>query len=172
VAPTEEGPPLVPGLLYSACRLENNEKIRASIDLGMRFLKAKGTPKYANGEEITLTTLEPTFSWRVIADDRWDLFDYGMGAGFYWVSSKAFPAVRGTFLEPLRLDFHATTAMTGRRWWAGIPVLRVGLLVFPAGHETTSFAPIPEASQRISRDKVWSIGISADLQPLLRRMMD
>jgi hypothetical protein len=160
------------GLVFSACRLNENEKRRASIDLGMRFLSAKDNPDYANGQEITLTTLEPSFSWRVIDNDNWDFFDYGIGAGIYWVSSEAFPSVRGSFLEPLRLDIHATTAMTANgRWWAGIPILRIGLLVFPAGHETTSFAPTTaEAAKRIPREKVWSIGIAADLEPLLRRI--
>jgi hypothetical protein len=158
------------GLVLSACRLE---KRRAAIDLGMGFLKAKGSPLYAGGKEISLTILEPSFSWKVIERESLDFFDYGVGAGIYWLSSEAFPSVRGSFLEPLRLDFHATTQMSGNgRWWAGIPVFRVGLLVFPAGHETAAFAPSSEAPKRISRDKVWSVGIFADLQPLLNDLIN
>jgi hypothetical protein len=159
------------GLIFSACRLGKTGKRFASIDLGMRFLSADENPKYAGGKEITLTTLEPTFSWRVLPWDEWDFFSYGIGAGMYWVSSEAFPSVRGSFLEPLRLDFHATTEMSEATPWAALlPVFRVGLLVFPAGHETTAFLPsTPEAAQRIPREKVWSIGVSWDLEPLLRR---
>ena len=161
------------GLIYSACPIGKGQKRRASIDLGMGFLWAKDNPKYANGQRLSLTTLEPSFSWRVIEDPGWDFFDYGVGAGISWVSSVAFPAVRGSFLEPVRIDFHATTKMIGEnydRWWLGIPVFRFGLLVFPAGHEPTAFAARADAAQRISRDWVKTVGIFVDLDPLINRI--
>jgi hypothetical protein len=161
------------GIVYSACPIQKDQKRRAWIDLGMGFLWADHNPKYADGQRISLTTLEPSFSWRVIENKDWDFFDYGVGAGIYWVSSVAFPAVRGTFLEPVRVDFHATTRMIGtdyKRWWLGIPVFRAGLLVFPAGHETTAFAARPDAAQRVSRDWVRTFGIFADLDPLINRI--
>jgi hypothetical protein len=159
------------GVVFSACRLDGRTR-RASIDLGMRFLWADDDPRFANGQRISLTTLEPTFSWRVIESDKWDFFDYGVGAGVYWVNSTEFPSVRGSFLEPVRLDFHATTKMLGadnKRWWLGLPVFRFGLLVFPAGHDTAAFAPSPGTARRISRDWVRSYGIFVDLEPLLNR---
>jgi hypothetical protein len=156
------------GLVFSACRLPDKAKRRAWIDLGMGFLWKKDDPRFANGQRISLTTLEPSFSWQIIQKDSLDFIDYGIGAGIYWISSVAFPSVRGTFLEPVRLDFHATTDMSRDiGWWIRIPVFRAGLLVFPGGHDTTAFAARSDAARRISRDWVPTYGIFADLEPLL-----
>ena len=155
------------GLVYSACGLKANQKRRASIDLGMGFLWADKNPEYADRQRISLTILEPSFSWPVLAkSNNWDFFDYGVGAGIYWVSSVVFPAVRGTFLEPVRLDFHAPTKAP---WRYRIPVFRVGLLVFPAGHERAAFAPRDPSPARISRDWVVTYGLFWDLDPLINR---
>ena len=132
-------------------------------------------PKYANGQRISLTTLEPSFTWRVIDNPNIDVVDYGVGAGLYWMSSEAFPSVRGSFLEPVRLDFHAATnwaPQNSKRRWLGIPVFRFGLMVFPAGHETAALGAKPGTERRISRDWVRNYGIFADLDPLIRWLKD
>lgn len=154
----------IPGLLYSACALKPYERRRASIDVGMRFLWAKDDQRFAGGERISLTMLQPAFSWNVIDSRQWDFLDYGLGAGFYWISSEAFPSFSGGFLEPIRLDFHApTNAPT----WAKIPIFRAGLLVFPGGFDTNAFAPRADVAHRIGRDWVKSFGIYADVEQIL-----
>lgn len=164
-APTQGvRPKVVPvGLLYSACELDDTEWRRASIELGMRFLWTRDD-RFAGGRRISLTTLEPSFSWSIINNPDWNFVDYGMGGGFYWVSSEAFPSVNGGFLEPLRLDFHAPANSNP---WARIPILRVGVLVFPGGFEPGAFAPGPGAARRISRDWAKYIGIYTDLDALV-----
>ena len=154
------------GVIYSSCGLKTGERRRATFDVGMRLLRTRHhDPRFAGGEQIQLTTLEPAISWSVFDSSKrpWlDVVDYGIGAGAYWISSKGFPSLRGGFVEPARFDFHAPT---NAYWLARVPVLRVSWLVFPGGFEPTAFAATPPVAQRIPRDKVFSWGIYIDLQP-------
>lgn len=161
------------GVIYSACGLKAGERRRASIDIGARLLWTRHKDdRFAGGEQIQLTTLEPAISWSVFNSSKtpWlDVVDYGIGAGAYWITSKGFPSLRGGFVEPARFDFHAPTKAY---WLARVPVLRVSWLVFPSGFEPTAFVanpPVPgitpPVGQRIPRDKVFSWGIYIDLQP-------
>src|ERR1700694_4624862 len=56
---------LILGGIVSACSFEPGQRRRASIDLNVGFLHAKADPRFADGKEINLTKLEPTFSWHV-----------------------------------------------------------------------------------------------------------
>lgn len=154
-----------PGLLYSACSLKSGERRRAAIDLGMRFVWTKDDDRFADGKRISLTTIEPTFSWSIIDNPKFDFLEYGLGAGMYWVSSEAFPSFSGGFLEPVRIEIHAPT---NAHWLAKILVFRAGLLVFPGGFAPGAFAARPDVAHRISRDWVKTYGIYADLEPLVR----
>jgi hypothetical protein len=158
-------PSAVPGFIISACRLNAVERRKAALDIGMRFLWTKDE-NYAGGEQMNFTTIEPTFSWRLIDDPHYDFVDYGIGAGFYWVSSKAFPAVRGTFLEPVRLDLHVPTNWTK---YASAFVFRFSVLNFPGGFEPDVFLPSPDVRQRIARDWVKSYGIYVDTEVFRKR---
>src|SRR5687767_6423940 len=56
-----EGPkafrvPSALGVLTSSCRVEANERRRAAIDLGARFVWADDNSRFANGDRISLTT--------------------------------------------------------------------------------------------------------------------
>jgi hypothetical protein len=157
-------------VIYSACSQKVTERRRASIDIGMRLLWTRHKDRrFANGERIGLTTLEPAISWSVFNSSKTpglDVVDYGIGAGAYWISSKGFPSLRGGFVEPARLDFHAPS---NAYWLARVPVLRVSWLVFPGGFEPTAFAARPPVAQRIPRDWVFTWGIYLDLQPLQDR---
>jgi hypothetical protein len=161
------------GVLVSACDLKHDERRRASLDLGMRFLWSTTdqfgvTEQFPNGTRIMLTTVEPSFSWRVLKRGRLDVFDYGVGAGWYWFSSRAFPSFGGPFLEPIRFDFHApSVAVDKSEWWA-VPIFRWGLLVIPGGFEPNVFAA--RNPERIDRDWVPAWGFFADLEPLLKRL--
>jgi hypothetical protein len=158
----------VPGAIISACkRLDKNERRRASLDLGMRFVWKGDDPKFADGERISLTTFEPAFSWNPIPPGRYDWFDVGFGAGIYWISSKGFPSVSGAFLEPARLDFHAPSSCESR--WCGLLVVRASMLVFPGGFEPGAFAARADVDERISRDWVPALSLFVDLERLMRR---
>lgn len=141
---------------------------RLSVDVGARFLHAKD-PDFANGEQIDFTTLEPTVSINLLS--KWpglDFVDYTFGAGAYWFSSTEFPSFKGAFIEPLRFEFHTTTKMKQNPWAVLVPIVRVGWLYFPGGFDTAAWAARPGIAPRLGRDRVFNLGISLDLEPLLR----
>ena len=168
-------PSSLPGVIYSACRLQENERRRAAFDVGMRFVWTHDD-RYADGERINFTTLEPAFSWNVFNNPRYDFLEYGLGAGFYWVSSKAFPSFTGGFLEPVRFDFHFPTRFVSnesmtRKIIRSI-VFRTGYLVFPGGFEPDAFLADPlnsETHRRISRDWVRYYGIYVDTEVFMKK---
>jgi hypothetical protein len=170
-------PPL--GILTTSCRLEGlrdasgpRQRQLAAVDLGMRFVWKEDDPLFAGGERISLTTIEPSLSINLLSGftDQWDVVDYGVGIGAYWFSSDAFPSFHGLFVEPVRFEFHAPTRVRMHRWAAAIPRVRVGLLTFPGGFETASFAAAPSVPERISRDTVLNVGIFVDLVPILTEL--
>jgi hypothetical protein len=161
----------LPGVIYSACRLQRDERRRASFDVGMRFLWTHDD-RYVDGERITFTTIEPAFAWNVFDNPKRDFLEYGVGAGFYWIASKAFPSVTGGFLEPVRFDFHVPTnfaredAPLSKKIVRSL-VFRFGYLVFPGGFEPDAFLadPLdPVAHRRIGRDWVRYYGIYVDTE--------
>jgi hypothetical protein len=164
-------PAALPGVIYSACRLHRNERRRASFDVGMRFLWTNDD-RFAAGERISMTTIEPAFAWNVFDNSSYDFLEYGLGAGFYWISSKAFPSVKGGFLEPARFDFHFPTNFAKDddpmlRKIVRSLVFRVGYLTFPGGFEPDAFLadPLnPETHRRIGRDWVRYYGIYVDTE--------
>ena len=162
------GPTL--GTIVTACRVKRHYVRRMAIDLGARFLKADDNPSFANGRRISLTTLEPSVSFNLLNKyPNRDFVDFGFGAGAYWFSSTEFPSFNGAFLEPIRIEFHATTDMKQKsNWAAAIPVVRVGYVLFPAGFETASFAAAPTVPPRISRDWVFNVGVFFDLEGLFK----
>jgi hypothetical protein len=172
---TERQMPSAIGVLVSACKVASSPDHgrvhyarRLSVDLGARFLSARDD-RFANGERIHFTTLEPSVSFNLL--NRWptmDFVDYGVGAGVFWFSSTEFPSFNGAFIEPIRFEFHPTTAMKQKTWTAAIPSLRVAWLNFPAGFETAAWAAGPGIPPRLRSDWVFNLGIFFDLEPLLR----
>ncbi len=160
-------PMVAPGFILSSCRLDENERRRAAIDLSMRFVWTGDERFVPEGEKIYMTTVEPAFSWSVFDDANHDFVDYGIGAGFYWIAADRFPTVSGGFLEPIRLDFHApSNAPKALQWF----VVRTGLLVFPGGFAPDAFPLLSGApNSRISRDVVKYIGFYIDTDALHKR---
>jgi len=158
------------GVILSACADAGRRARRLSIDLGARFLTAKDNPEFANGQPIQLTTLSPAISMNLLSKwPKWDFIDYGFSGGVYWFSSTEFPSFSGAILEPVRFEFHPTTAMKNKtKWSAAVPVVRVGWLIFPGGFERSQFAPSNPLPARIARDKPFNLSIAFDLEALLR----
>lgn len=157
------------GFLYSACDLdEKNEWRRGSIEVGMRFLWTYDE-RFAQGRRMNFTTIEPVFTWSIFNDPNRNIVDYGMGAGFYWVASEAFPTVSGGFLEPIRFDFHLPSNQDDTEWkrWLRVSIVRYGWIVFPGGFEPGAFAPNPGVAHRIARDWNCYYGIYTDWDALV-----
>lgn len=175
----KEGKPvkiaIVGGIVGSACSYEKGEQRRASIDLNFGFLHAKGDARFADGKEIKLTTLEPTFSWRI-----WGPFEAGAGVGVYWFSAETFPSVSRVMLEPirfdvrpLRLNFNNPTKEfenEKNNWWQEILTLRAGWVVIPRGFEPNDFHAVSDAARRIPSEAVKTWGVFLDGEPIIRRI--
>jgi hypothetical protein len=168
---------LTVGAVVSACRVKKRDLAqpniyyvrRLAVDIGARVVWADDNPQFANGQRISLTTLQPTISINLLSKwpDR-DFVDYAFGAGAFWFSSSEFPSFSGAFIEPVRLEIHPTTKMKENRWAALIPSVRAGYIMFPAGFETARFAASPDVPPRISRDWVFNTGVFFDLEGLFR----
>ena len=63
---TERVGPTV-GAVVSACRVKKGYARRLGVNLGARFLKADDNSRFANGERISLTTLEPAISFNLLS---------------------------------------------------------------------------------------------------------
>ena len=177
VLPADPHPRSAVGVLVSACTVpKRKDKAsptyhtrRLAIDVGARVMWADDNPQFANGQRISLTTLEPSITINLLS--RWpnkDFVDYAFGAGAFWFSSTEFPSFSGAFLEPVRFEFHTTTKMKENKWVALVPSVRVGYLMFPSGFETARFAAAPGVAPRISRDWVFNAGVFFDLEGLFR----
>lgn len=164
------------GIITSTCRPEEIEgntkyKQRLSVDVVARFVWADDNPRFANGQRISLTTLQPMI-WIALLNkfDNWDILSYGFGAGAYWFSSTEFSSFNGAFIEPVRLELHAPFNWRRHPWSAAIPRFQLGLASFPAGFEAASFAASSDVPPRISRDWVLNGALTFDLSPLLKKL--
>jgi hypothetical protein len=167
------------GITFSACKVRPGETRRASIDLGFRLLRYtddSASNAFAGGNSISLSTFVPAFEWRVFTNPRIDVVDAGVGAGVYFFTSLGsspggFNSFSGLIVEPVRLDFHAPTVLTRDHWWAAIPNLRFGLIVFPGGFDTNAFGPLltGDKARRIDAEWLKNFGIFFDLEPIVRR---
>lgn len=161
------------GILTTSCELPADNAGRRyqlfAVDLGMRFVWREGDDRFANGERISLTTVEPSISFNLLSPYTrdWDIVDAGVGIGAYWFSSTEFASFHGLFVEPIRFELHTPTNLKDKRWAAAIPRVRLGLLTFPGGFDNADFAAAPTQPPRISRDTVANVGVFFDLMPLL-----
>lgn len=168
----------LPGVIVSGCNAHPTdithklERRRASVDVGMRFDWTPNeslTDRYAHGKRISFTTLEPAFTSRLLPRGRFDVVDYGVGAGIYWVSSEDFPSFTGGFLEPIRLDFHVPSNASARLFWLDVVSYRFAVLTFPGGFEPGMLNAAP-GTPRIPRDWVLAQGIYVDLTALFSHL--
>jgi hypothetical protein len=71
--------------------------------------------------------------------------------------------LRGTFIEPVRLDFRFGLP---KKWKVDAAVARLGWLNFPAGFDFAAFAGSPGHDGRISSDWAKTLSIFVDLTPI------
>jgi hypothetical protein len=163
------------GVFWSAC--STSKMRRASIDLGISFLRSKDD-RFADSENrLKLTTLIPSFSWNVFPDARYDVVDVGIGGGMYWFSSTRMESIRGVVLQPWRVDLHAPSSWAAEpltlksyKRWAAVPVVRVGQLLFPSGFPPNAFNSAPGFLQpRIPSELVFTKSLFFNLEPFVRR---
>jgi hypothetical protein len=131
----------IPGAILNFCRLNKGEVRVAAFDVGGSFLWTSHDTRFANGDRIFMTTIEPSMSYNLF--NRYpnaDYLDVAVGGGVYWFNSKDFEAFMGGFLEPVRIEFHPTTNFKQTVKWAKwIPVVRAAYVFFPGGFDTTKF---------------------------------
>jgi hypothetical protein len=161
------------GVFWSAC--SPSKMRRASIDLGISFLRTPDD-RFADSENrLKLTTLIPSFSWNVFPDARYDVVDVGIGGGMYWFSSTRMESIRGVVLQPWRVDLHAPSSWAAEplksyKRWAAVPVVRVGQLLFPSGFPPNAFNSAPGFVQpRIASELVFTKSLFINLEPFVRR---
>jgi hypothetical protein len=139
--PAEARANFIPGAILSFCRLKKGEVRVAAVDVGGSFHWTSHDTRFAHGDRIFMTTIEPSISYNLF--NRYpnaDYLDVAVGGGMYWFDSKDFEAFAGGFLEPVRIEFHPTTNLKQTVKWAKwIPVVRAGYVFFPAGFDTTKF---------------------------------
>jgi hypothetical protein len=98
---------------------------------------------FGGGKEIHLDMYKARVSWR---PPHHDFVDLGVGIGAYVFRSDGTPPVFETFsglvLEPARIELHAPTEWTHKRYLtrlAGAVTLNIGWNLFPAGFQPNVF---------------------------------
>jgi hypothetical protein len=178
IAPIDRGTAAVHGAGAFLSTCSNDTMRRASVEFMTSFLHADGSPLFAGGERIYLTTLVPEFTFRLFSDPRWDFVDAGAGAGMYWFSSPGFESFSGVILEPAFLNFRAPSVWNSyplnspgnlfRRLSASL-TFRTGYTTFPAGFAPSAFAGVGVKNVRIPSELVPSWSLYFNIQPFVSR---
>jgi hypothetical protein len=163
------------GLFFSACELPTGHIRKGSIDLGFHYSRSKPTPEFADGQQVTLIMLTPSYSWRM-----GPYVDAGTGGGVYWFTSPGFaegvvppdnlPATagltpfKGVVLEPIRFDLHFERKIrdVDEALLSGI-VVRLGTYWFPGGFDVNAFGSHRQKPGEIQK----RIGFFFDTEPFL-----
>jgi hypothetical protein len=157
------------GIFVSLCSAEKRRKF--GVEMGFTSLQANSNPAYANNHSIRLNTFTGGVSYRLPFKADRDLLDVGFNAGMYRFSSEGFETFSGLTIEPF-IDIHGPTELVadkGLRRLAGLVTVRLGVVFFPAGFESSQFAGAPSKPARISGSEgSASATIFFDLAPLFR----
>ena len=130
------------GVFFSAC--SPNLIRRSSIDVSIDIWRTFGNnEEFAGGEAVRLTTAKIAYSLPLFRKKKYDVLDYSIGVGFFWLSSRGFVApITGPFLEPARFYFHAPSRWqneTGLKKFLTFPVFSAAAVVFPEGFQDNVF---------------------------------
>jgi hypothetical protein len=157
------------GTLWSLCPAEVERQV--SIELNVNTWKTRrDDQRFAGGQGVRLVTVMPSVTWRVIANDKYDLVDAGIAAGVYTFTSSQFQSFSGFMLEPLRIDVHAPTSWNnGTPWQRAVALFafRWSYLMAPAGFDPNVFAGPGGVTPRIPSEMTNSRAIFFNLKPLL-----
>ena len=162
------------GVFWSACSDEKERRV--SIELNVNDFHSfdnENNDKFSGGTSIRFVTVMPSVTWRPFANQKADILDLGVAAGYYAFTSKGFNRVQGFIVEPLRVDVRAPSS------WAAYPrndmrrvasmfTFRAGLLTIPGGFNANAFARGSHIGP-IEAEIVPTVGFFVNLNSLLTR---
>ena len=160
----------VSGSIGPSCEYKPGQRRQGSIQVAYGFLSSEPTPRFAGGESVKLTTLEPSFTWQLKEDIP---LEVGLGVGLHWFSSRGLDAFHRATLHPLRIDFRpfdwAESTNTRGSWWAAAFVVRLGVVVFPQGFGEADFRDTNGGIE--PREIKKYMAVSIDTEPIVRRFI-
>jgi hypothetical protein len=130
------------GVFFSACspNIIRTSSIDVAVDIWQTF---ENKEEFAGGEAVRLTTAKVSYSLPLFRKTKYDVLDYSIGVGFYWLTSRGFvEPITGPFLEPARFYFHAPSRWqneTGLKKFLTYPVFSAAAVVFPEGFQDNVF---------------------------------
>ena len=160
------------GMFWSFCSDEKERRVSIELNVNdWHSFDNENNAKFSGGTSIRFVTVMPSVTWRVFANQKADVVDLGIAAGYYAFSSKGFESVRGFIVEPLRIDLHAPPS------WAAYPrsdpkrlasmfTLRAGVMTIPTGFAANAFAR-GSHDGRIEAEMVPTLGLFFNLNSLL-----
>jgi hypothetical protein len=125
--------------------LHGDRKPSPALILNVRQLYANwsqgsDTP-FAPGQRITMTVIEPKFSWPLTG--RFDFLEGQAGIGRYWMGADGFANVTGWIVEPVRFDLHLPSRFSdGKPAWTRILLAfsyTAGVVLYPEGFPADVF---------------------------------
>lgn len=162
------------GVFWSFC--SDARERRLSIELNVNDWHSfdnENNAKFSGGTSIRFLTVMPSVTWRVFANQKADVLDLGIAAGYYAFSSKGFESVNGFIVEPLRIDLHAPPSWsayprTNPKRLASLFTVRAGLMTIPSGFAANAFARGSHEG-RIQAEMVPTVGFFFNMNSLLSR---
>jgi hypothetical protein len=151
------------GVIFSACREDMAR--RSSIDVETGFWQVLDDDSQYEGDR--LSTAKVAYTLRLF-----DVLDYSVGAGVFWITSRRYDAVRGVYFEPGRLYLHAPESWSTLPFKTNvlkrilaIPVFSAATVLFPNGFRENAFGD----NERIRGELVPSFSVFANVRPAKRR---
>jgi hypothetical protein len=120
--------------------------------------------------EVKLTSLESSFDYRLFPG-----LDAGAGVAVYFFSGAKFDSFSRLTIEPLRFSLRpiamaksdSACLSSDEPCWQRTLVVRASYFLIPKGFAAEDFGAVP-GTYRTSRDKLFSVAIMADTEPLYR----
>jgi hypothetical protein len=160
------------GMFWSACSDEKDRRVSIELNVNdWHSFDNENNAKFSGGESIRFVTVMPSVTWRMFANQKADVIDLGIAAGYYAFSSKGFKSVDGFIIEPLRIDLHAPSSWaaykrTDPKRLASMVTFRFGLMTIPGGFAADAFARGSHVGP-IEAEMVPTVGLFFNLNSLL-----
>jgi len=162
------------GMFWSACSDEKERRISIEFNVNdWHSFDNENNAKFSGGTSIRFVTVMPSVTWRMFANQKADIVDIGVAAGYYAFSSKGFNTVGGFIVEPLRIDLHAPSSWasyprTDAKRLASMFTFRAGLMTIPGGFASNAFARGSHVGP-IKAEIVPTVGFFVNLNSLLAK---